>query len=384
MARPLSPRIPALIALAAVLALGFNCVAPPRRAVLGLAYPKGHDRIAELVQALADTMSGSWRHKVEIVRAALPDSQWGTNWASEVAMASELAALPGLAGVVGHGGSRASLLAAPIYNDAGIPQVVPTGTSRRLAAAGPWTFTLAPNDSVEGEFLGQYVAEQLGARKVLLFYTLDEYGGGLRDGAVASLRRRGVVILDAVPVDDKGRCGPGAFGNDYAEAVDAALIAGRPDLVLLATRSGEAACIVSHVHRRDSTISFVAGDGLVTGGEAYRRRMEGIKVRVAVAAFWHAERADLVSRDFVRAYTSRFGEAPTHDDAMVYDALLTMVHAVRSVGPQPRRVRQYLESLGRGRAALVGVTGPVTFPSPADRLVMLTVAGTPVLRASVP
>ena len=52
----------------------------------------------------------------------------GFDPAAEVEHATRLAGIPGMAGVVGHGGSREALMTAPIYNEARIPQIVPTGT----------------------------------------------------------------------------------------------------------------------------------------------------------------------------------------------------------------------------------------------------------------
>lgn len=356
-------------------ALAARRTVTPGPAVIGVAYPFGHQRIAALAQATADSMQGPWPHQIE-VRTATPDTLLGS-WAFEVAMAAELASLPNLAGVVGHGGSRASLMAAPIYNGAGIPQIVPTGTSRRLRTVGPWTFTLAPNDSVEGEFIGRYMVERLAVRKPIVFYTLDEYGAGLRDGAVASLRRLGAPMLDAVPVLETGRCDAGdESANDYASAVDAALLDVTPDVVLLATRGAEGACLVGRLRQRDPAIRVVAGDGLIAGRSIYASRLGNGALDVDVVAFWHPDLASAASRAFVQDYRSRFGSDPSHDDAMVYDALLTMIHAIRTVGPERHRVRQYLESLGRDRPALTGVTGPITFPSPSERLVMIGLDGT--------
>ena len=65
---------------------------------------------------------------------------------------------------------------------------------------GPWTFTLAASDSVEGAVLGQFAAEYLRARRVALFYVPDEYGMGLRAAAMRKLRENGVRVVDNVPV----------------------------------------------------------------------------------------------------------------------------------------------------------------------------------------
>src|SRR5205085_5520275 len=127
-----------------------------------------------------------------------------------------------------------------------------------LRHAGEWTFMMAPDDSVEGEFLGRFVAERMGVHAVTVFYVVDEYGMGLRDGIGAALSRRGVRVLVAVPVAGALRCDG---RNPYAATVDAALRRGRPDAVILATRQVESGCIIERVRAQHHAMAFAAGDG---------------------------------------------------------------------------------------------------------------------------
>jgi ABC-type branched-subunit amino acid transport system substrate-binding protein len=115
-----------------------------------------------------------------------------------VAYASRLTQRADLAGVVFHQGSRESLLLAPMFREAQVPLLLTSATSRRLRETGPWTFMLAPDDSAEGAFIGSFAAARLGAHSATLFYVVDEYGTGLRDGVMSALRERGVAVLDAV------------------------------------------------------------------------------------------------------------------------------------------------------------------------------------------
>lgn len=347
---------------------------PEPRAVIGLGYPEGLARVASLEASgtgidIAVLPTG--------IRASWP-------WSTEVALALRLSDLPGIVGVVGHSGSRASLLAAPIYNGKRLPQIIPTGTSRRLAGAGAWTFALAPNDSIEGEFLGRFVAGRLRAASTTVFYDIDEYGSGLRDGAVRALRQRGVRILDEVPLPQSGDCLPGTATNRYAAIAEAALLQGRPDVVLLAARTLQSACIMTAIQRTHPATIFVAGDGLDATDSVFRSRVGSAADALYVAAFWHPSRPDPRSRAFVARYVASFGRAPSHEEAMIHDALRALTAAVREAGPDPEAIGRYLRSLGRTRPALPGVTGPITFPGSADRLVMtrlenssLTVVDTP-------
>jgi ABC-type branched-subunit amino acid transport system substrate-binding protein len=368
----------ALAVLATIVAI--SCRAP-ERPIIGLGY-SGQHPIEHMAPLAFDPLS-EFDSLSEFVTAMAigittegegPPTSVASNSAAEVDRAARLTRTPGLVGVVGHGGSREALMTAPIYNEAHIPQIVPTATSRRLRTAGPWTFMLAPDDSTEGAFLGRFITEELGATSATVFYVLDEYGAGLRDGVIADLGRRGVRVLDAVPVSPGGACPPDKPANDYAAVVDAAQLHGRPDVVVLAARQRESGCIVARVAQRQPASVFVAGDGL-TPDASFRSRAGAAAEGLYLAAFWHPSRADALSRVFVARYTRLFGVAPTAQEAMIFDALRALGAAVRAVGPDPGRMRLYLLSLGRTRAALRGVTGRIAFPGGPDKLLMTRLRG---------
>lgn len=293
----------------------------------------------------------------------------------EVLRAQRLVDLPGLVAVVGHGGSRGSLTAAPIYNAAGVPQVVPTSTSRLLAAAGPWTFTLAPNDSIEGAFIGAFVAERLGARRVTVFYLNEEYGAGLRDGVVAELGRRGVVLVDQVGYDPT---------SDFPTLVAAALRRGRPDLFIVAGREVDTGRIARAAWAALPGIRVVAGDGaLILPGLPANAGPAADSVYVV--AYWLPDAPDSLSRAFIERFTRVAGSEPQSVDAMNHDALLLVAHAVREVGARRAAIRDYLRALGRTRPPYPGVTGAISFtPDRAPLLVMARLLGGRAVRVSAP
>ncbi|HEV8305174.1 MAG TPA: branched-chain amino acid ABC transporter substrate-binding protein [Gemmatimonadales bacterium] len=280
----------------------------------------------------------------------------------EVLRAQRLAAIPGLVAVVGHGGSRGSLVAAPVYNEAGIVQLTPISTSRLLHGAGPWTFMLAPDDSAEGAFIGAFAAGRLGARRATVFYVNDEYGAGLRDGVLSEFARRGVAVLAVVQF---------ATNGDFALLVDAALRRGRPDVIILAARQREAGLIARLAQARVPGLRFVAGDGalvlpiLADDAGPAADSIYGV-------AFWLPDPGDSLDRAFVEHHRRVAGRDPLPADAMSHDALMLLATAVRDVGPDRGAVRTYLRDLGNRRPPYRGVTGDITFR--ADRPARLAMA----------
>lgn len=288
----------------------------------------------------------------------------------EIRRARHLASVPGLVGVVGHGGSRSSLAAAPVYNEAGLVQVVPTGTSSILRDAGPWTFMLAADDSAEGAFIGAFLHQQLAARRVSVFYVRDEYGLGLRDGLVAELRTRGVAVVDEVPFE---------VVNNLETLVAASLRRGRPDAVVIAGRAGEAAKIARTLHQAAPSIRVVAGDGALVVPILTDLAGPALDSMYAVA-FWLPDAPDSLSQAFVARFRRLVGREPAPHEAMARDAVMLLAEAVRAAGADRDAVRQYLRELGESRPPYRGVTGAIEFgPGRATRFTMARIRdGRPV------
>ena len=317
-----------------------------------IGYAPGERAVAGVAQAAIDATASPSGPQILV---AADSGGFGFQADVEVQRANAIARLPGLVAVVGHGGSRSSLAAAPVYNEAGVVQIVPNGTSRLLRNAGPWTFRLAADDSVEGAFIGRFVAEKLGARRVSIFYQNDEYGLGLRDGVAAELARRGVAVLFTSPV---------VAGGDLATLVDVSLRSGRPDVVISGGQPAETGRLAALFAERLGSVQMVGGDGalLLPGlAEAAGAAADSIYI----ATFWLSDATDSAGRAFAAAFAARVGRPPVGSDAMSYDALMLAATAIRAVGTDRGAVREYLRSLGRERPPYPGVTGPIAFALPA-------------------
>lgn len=288
----------------------------------------------------------------------------------DIARASMLVKVPDLVAVVGHDDSRSSLLAAPVYNEAGIPHIIPTATSRRLKESGQWTFTLAPDESAEGAFISSFVSDHLSARTVAVFYQTDEYGAGLRDAIVAALVARGVRVIDQVSFDWMHNYPRLQNREVFDSIVEASLRRGTPEVVIIAGRSNEAGQIARLVHQRAPGVVFVAGDG-VEIVEAFLSAAGPAAASFYIATFWSAELPDEASRAFVERFRRLVGRDPLPSEAMKYDAAMTLAQAAREAGASREGIRQYLAELGSARPAGRGVTGEISFaPDRPTRLIM--------------
>lgn len=352
-----------------LLLLAQGCARQRERAVIGDAFAIAGPPTVQVARSEIAAWDSSRAPAVSIV--VQPQGLAGDPVDVEVERAQRLVAIPDLVGVVGHGGSRASLAAAPVYNAAHVPQIVPTGTSRLLKRAGRWTFMLAPDDSVEGAFIARFVTERLAARRISVFFVRDEYGFGLRDGLVAGLRLRGLKVVDQVSYQRI---------NDFRTLVSASFRRGVPDAVVVAGRAGDAGLIARFVRRAAPRVKIVVGDGALVLPELADSAGPAADSIYAVAC-WLPNAPDSVSRAFVRRFRLLAGRDPQPYEAMAHDAIMVLASAIRAVGTDRSAIRRYLLALGVSRPPYLGVTGPITFgPERPSRLVMARLRGDSLIR----
>lgn len=352
----------------AALGVGAAC-GPDRDVLIGVAYTADSTYVP-VARVLLDSPPPAGGPRIRFTGNVGGAELASTGLPGEVDYALRLVR-QGIVAAVGPSSSRSALATASVYRDAGIPVVVPTATSRRLATLAPWLFVLAPNDSAEGAFIARFAARRLGARTATIFYNNDEYGVGLNDGVTAALAREGITALATLTVQQDRICGRPGQPNPFAQYVAGAAQRGRPDVVVTAGRGWETGCLVRLVHARWPSVPIIAGDGTVPDSQL-ARALPGSTADLYLVAFWHPNVANPQSQAFVRAFQRLTGHTPTHGDAFAHDAALLLVAAVRAAGPRPAAVRRYLEELGTGRPPYEGVTGPIAFTAGHPRPLLMT------------
>jgi branched-chain amino acid transport system substrate-binding protein len=363
-------RIEWIASLAAFALLG--CSDGSRPIIIGFASNMSEPNVASVAQAiLTERRLPRQRPIVISMGSTREPGNSGGALPREVDRALHFASAQDVAGVVGPGGSREALQTAPIYGNAEVPNVVPTATSGRLRGLGPWTFLLAPDDSTQGEFIGTFVAERLHARTAIIFYVPDEYGVGLAAGSAAALARRGVALLARSPVQPMQSCPPGAAANAYDDVVEEAFRYGTPDVIVLATRTLESACIARAARAWSPMTRFVAGDGALVA-RGFVERAGPAADSMYLVSFWDPRTGDESSRAFATRFRAILGREPRHDEAMFFDGVMLLAQAIRSAGPRRAAIRRYLDALGRTRAPYAGVTGPISFAPSARRPLLMT------------
>ncbi len=321
---------------------------PPALPAVGVAYPpwaRGFIQVAE------STLRERWGDSARVPRFVLDTDPAPERVERTVEWTQALLRTPGVSVIVGPSTSNAALAVAPIINAAAIPEIIPNATSRRLDQAGPWVFRLVGNDSAEGAFLVRQVLARPGLRRVLILYTNDEYGQGLRIGIHDELQRAGLAPTAELPVGRE---------SDFELLFRNELAHRRPDVILCAIRNPEFARAAAALLHLGARLPVFVGDGAF-GPRALRAAVGPVPFEIYGVAFWLRADADSAGRAYIQDFHRIRHEWPRGEDALIHDALTLAAVASRESGGDPRRIRLWLLSLGVTRPPFPGVAGPIDF-----------------------
>lgn len=275
-------------------------------------------------------------------------------------VAEEFVNQRGMAAVVGHSNSAASLAASQLYNAQRIVQIAPTASAAVYSEAGPFSFRLVPPDDRQGRFLAGVLRDSLPPdTRLALLYVNDDYGRGLRYAVLEALAAPGdppitvdMPHTESLPVDAEMK----------GHLMDA-VAASEADVILWLGRASTLHEILPALRERVGEIPIYGGDAVAPGQQL--RTGDGRWNGVRHVAFVDLAATPAAARFSIR-YQERFGVAPGGAEALTYDAVALVLTALRSGARTGPQIRDYLLSLGRDRPPYTGITGPIQFDERGD------------------
>ncbi len=206
-----------------------NAKSPYCLALLALMAGSGAARAEDITIAVAGPMTGSvatigeqLRHGAELAAEAINKSG-GVNGKTikisiqddacdpkqAVAIANRIVSA-GIKFVDGHACSGSSIPAAEVYAENNVLMMSPASSNPKLtddAAQNGWTtiMRLYGRDDAQGKFIGPWIKEHYGTKKIAILHDRSAYGKGLADVVKESLNKAGVkeVIYEGINAGEK-------------------------------------------------------------------------------------------------------------------------------------------------------------------------------------
>lgn len=272
-----------------------------------------------------------------------------------VRVARVLYADPRVSAVIGHLTSAATLAASPVYNGGRtpVPVISPSASAATVSDAGPYTFRVCPTDVLHGTRLAEFARRRLRAQTVALLYQNDEYGRGIRDTFLGSFTRMGGSVV----TDDPYALDLPSF-EPYLQRLRGR---GGADVLLIGGTAAVARRILATLDTVRLALRVMGGDAL-SGLEAEPRA-----AGVLISAAYLPDMPEPRNARFVEAYRRAYpGQPLDHRGAAAYDIVHLLAQAMEAVGPDRRRIRDYLTGVGSATPAFDGVTGRIAFDENGD------------------
>lgn len=264
------------------------------------------------------------------------------------AIAQEFVGRREVAAVIGHVNSGAMVAAARVY-DGHLAAVATTASSPALTGISSWTFRVISSDSMNGLEIARF-AMRRGWRRASILYENNAYGRGLADSFVRGFKGE-IVSVD--PITE---------GTQDFEPFVTYFKRQAPEVVFVAGTGASGEAFLREARRQALDARLVGGDGWsVLASDT--SMADGVYVGAPFTAEDHRPEA----RRFVERFRQRYGMTPDGNAALAYDATMLIADAVQHVGPDRRRIRDYLAALG-AHGGYAGVTGVIAFSPDGDPL----------------
>lgn len=227
----------------------------------------------------------------------------------------------GIVGSVGGYCSGATLPTLPIFDEAGIPMVIPAANSNELVEQGlPGVFLINGTGDQQAAAAVQY-AEKIGATNVAVIDDATSYSADLAEAFTTQAEEAGLSVVFEATVT------PGE--NDYS-AVATQLVGAQPALVYWTGYYQEGGLIVRQATDAGYTGAFLVADGSVDAkfseiaGAGYTDNVVGTFTQTPDMI----EGAD----EWIADYEELAGDPPGPYSTQAYDAVRVLAQAIEDAG----------------------------------------------------
>lgn len=253
-----------------------------------------------------------------------------------------------IVGVLGDFSSSASMAAAEVFKEAGMPQLSQTASHPDFVKISKWQFRNITTQAQEGPQQARWMHES-GIGKVGVISIQNDWGLSVAQYFNEEFKRLGGTVAITEFYN------PGT--RDF-RAILTKVARERPDGVYLGMFYEDGAALLQQRRQLGMRMPFYGTTSLYEPklvDLAGREATEGLRISSAFAP----DSDDPRVRRYVEEYTRRFGNAPNQFSAVAFDSVGIMLAAVVRAGPNATRA-QVRDELAKTKD-FPGVTGLTTF-----------------------
>ena len=318
----------------------------------GKDFVNGVQLAVEEINAAGGVEVGGKKYKLEVTSEDdAGDPKTGATVAQKTADDSSIVA------VIGHYNSGVTMVAAPIYANAGIPSITVStnpdviNKAPKLASGGTAVFRINAGDDKQGPALATF-AQGKGVKNLVVLDDATAYGKGLADQVAKTLTANGAQVLTREAATDKT--------TDF-KAVLTEIKGQNPDFIFWGGMDDTAATLVKQMKELGITARLVVADGSCTDKFV---ELAGAASKGSICSQIGMPLSKMPQGvQFNSAYEKTFpGQKVQLYSPFAYDATYAIVNAMKLADSTDREAI----AAAMPKVHFDGVTGPIAFDDKGD------------------
>lgn len=288
--------------------------------------------------------------KIElVVRDDRGEPKTATNIAREFAQDDDIIA------AIGSFTSTGAMAGAPIFDEAGIPQIGPTSSHPDFTGLGKYVFRGGPTQKTEGLDIANFATETLGMKTGVIVHRQDDWGISAAENYQIGFEQVGGEILAVEAVAPDAR--------DLRSVVTSLKSSGA-ESIMIALQYSDAARLAEQMRAAGWSPTVITSSALYSEELIELSDPEAIE-GWNVPSFYFSGSSDPAIRAFVDGFEERYGELPIGHAASAYDSTHVVVKALEQIETFGSEGRQ---ALGEAmfKTEVSGITGEMKFDENGD------------------
>jgi len=253
----------------------------------------------------------------------------------------------GVVGVVGHLTTDASIAAAKIYNEAGVPQLSPTAAGREFTQLGYSTvFQLLGHSEYTAQYLAETAIKVLRAKRIMLIDNDTLLGKALARGFLTAVSRQGGQIVESEKINAKS--------SDFNAAI-AKVTSSGADLVFFAGVAPQTNAFAARLRQLGLQTRLLLAGGAIN--PLFPRKTEEYPEGTLVLVNGNPVEKVQNFKRLEQAYRERYTSPLIPQTWFAYDAVDMLVEAMKRAGAtNPRLLSPILHQM-----KFNGLSGSISF-----------------------
>ncbi|KPA16841.1 membrane protein containing Mechanosensitive ion channel MscS [Candidatus Magnetomorum sp. HK-1] len=287
-------------------------------------------------------------------------------------------------GVIGHWYSTCSISAGEIYQKYRIPVITPGATNVLVTKFNPWYFRTVFNDSLQGQFIANYVKNVIQYNNACIIHEDDTYGNYLATVFEARSQSLGINICFIKKFQSQSSNIDEQLDNlIHALKIKESVKSNHRCIIFLATHAAEGVELVRRIKDAGLPHTIIGPDSF--GSQNFQKGFDNFPKEKANPGYYMSgvyttthlifDTAGKKAQEFKTHYQTVYREDPDWISAYVYDTAEVLIKAMQRTSQVSNAkaltanraiIRQSLTNFRTFKSAVKGVTGEIYFDEKGD------------------